>query len=42
MLSLIEIKKVFGNEIVLNHLSGDFQKASILFTVHRVVGRQRY
>lgn len=26
MLSLIEIKKVFGNEIVLNHLSGDFQK----------------
>lgn len=27
MLSLIEIKKVFGNEIVLNHLSGDFQKS---------------
>lgn len=26
MLSLIEIKKVFGNEIVLHHLSGDFQK----------------
>ncbi|EGO9356318.1 ABC transporter ATP-binding protein, partial [Enterococcus faecalis] len=26
MLSLINIKKVFGNEVVLNNLSGNFQQ----------------